>query len=142
MTVPPPWDAAPGAPDPNPYPGHPPAGPVAPRRRAKPGDLAMSSLMLALIVAATAWQITYSFLLVYLVGFSDCSRPEQCGGQPDGPAFLIGWGGVAVAWLVAGVGFLRGVSRGERIWPWSLIALVITASAVATLYFGTQAAMP
>lgn len=71
-----------------------------------------------------------------------CSGTNTCNDTLITGAYLLGWGGLFLAFVVAAVGMWKAVSQGGRLWPWPLLGWAITACAVVVFYGCLRAGIP
>ena len=107
------------------YPAHPP-------RRHSVVDVTITSILS--VVAALAALATLAFSMFFAMATDSCG--EQCNYSTLNNAYLVTWGGVAVAVLLGVSGVLVAAVRGRLMWIWPTLALVlIAASAFAGAMF-------
>lgn len=101
-------------------------GPV-PRR---PSSWVVALLLSALAVLAAIASVKYSGLFVLAI---DACGPDNCGSTLVW-AYVVTWGGVALAAIVLIAGLWRSTRRGTGMWIWPVLALVLVGVTFAGGY--------
>lgn len=110
------------------YPAHPP-------RRHSVVDVTITSILS--VVAALAALGALGFSVFFAMATDSCG--EQCNYSTLNSAYLVTWGGVAVAVLLGASGVIVAAVRGRLMWIWPMLALVlIAASAFAGAMFANS----
>jgi hypothetical protein len=100
--------------------------PVYRPRRHSVVDITITSIMSA--VAGIAALGSLGFSLFFAMASDSCG--EQCNYAALNAAYLVTWGGVAVAVIVAAAGIIVAAVRGRMMWIWPTLALVLIAVAL------------
>ncbi len=93
--------------------------PPAPRPAS---DRLITMVMGALAVLAAVGSLGLS---PFFVMATDACGPDNCDESKLTWAFVVTWGGVALAAVVAVVGLVRAARRGTAMWMWPTVALVL-----------------
>lgn len=96
--------------DPAPHPHHSPADRTA----------TVVAAVLAVLAAGASVMISPFFVMT-----TDGCGPDNCHMAALSWAYVVTWGGVALAVLVAVVGIVRAARRGTTMWIWPVVALVL-----------------
>lgn len=102
--------------------------PQPPRRRHSSADVIVTVIMCTLAAGAAALGLMYS--LFFAMATDACST--QCNEAALGWAYLVTWGGIAAAALLAFAGVIIAASRGRTLWIWPTSALVLIAVATTS----------
>ena len=78
--------------------------------------------VLAVVAAAASVMISPFFVMA-----TDGCGPDNCHMAALSWAYVVTWGGVALAALVAVVGMVRAARRGTAMWIWPLVATALIA---------------
>jgi hypothetical protein len=107
---------------PPPYPVGPAFPQVQPPKRRSQLEIVITLVISALAVGAAC--VSFSYSLFWAMGFDACSTadPPRCN-PPLGWAFLVTWGGIAVAIVIAVSGMVVAAVRGRVMWIWPTVAL-------------------
>ncbi len=117
----------------SPCPYGPANAPTAPTPRHSTGDAVATALVFFIAVAAGAASLFWSLFFAMAADACDV----QCNEALIGWAYLITWGGIAVAAIVAVVGVIVAFRRGRRMWVWPTLGLAII---IAAVFIGTLTA--
>jgi hypothetical protein len=120
---------------PNPYypgyqPGYP---PPSPPRRHSGVDIALTVILSVLAAAFALGSVSFSFFFVMA---TDSCGPRHCDYDALGAAYLVTWGGIGLAILVAAVGIIVAAIRKQTMWFWpaaSLLIIIATTGAGLSL---------
>lgn len=93
-------------------------------------DRLITMLMSVLAVLAAVGSVGLS---PFFVMATDACGPDNCDDSKLTWAFVVTWGGVAVAAVVGVVGLIRAARRGTVMWIWPTVALALV---VATFGWG------
>jgi hypothetical protein len=111
----------------NPYlpPPQYPGGPAfhrapAPKRRSQL-DIVATVILFAIAAMAGLASLWYS--LFFVMATDSCGT--QCNTAALGWAYVVTWGGIATAAMVAIVGIVVAAARGRVMWIWPTLALVL-----------------
>jgi hypothetical protein len=116
-------------------PGAPGFRPVHPLRRRSLIDIVITSVMSAFAVLAALGTLWYS--LFFAMATDSCGT--QCNDAVLGSAYLVTWGGVATAAVVAVAGIVIAAKRGWVMWVWPTVALgMIVAALVIGAYLASS----
>ena len=91
-------------------------------------DQVLTILMSALAVLAAVGSVGFS---LFFVMATDACGPDNCDQSKLTGAYVVTWGGVALAALVAVVGAIRAARRGTTMWIWPALALVLVGATLA-----------
>ena len=91
-----------------------------------------------LLLAVIAGVLSLSFSMFFAMAADPCGS-NNCNTEAIGWAYLITWGGVGVAAIVAIGGTLFAALRRRLMWVWPTVALVliIVATGIGTLLAGS-----
>jgi hypothetical protein len=92
----------------------------APKRRS-PVDITITSVVFAIAVLAALGSLWLS--LLFAMATDSCEA--QCNFGVLGAAYLVTWGGVSIAAIVAIVGTFVAVVRGKILWIWPTLGLAL-----------------
>lgn len=84
--------------------------------------------MSALAVLAALASVGFS---PFFVMATDACGPDNCDESKLTWAYVVTWGGVAVAVVVALAGLVRAARRGTTMWIWPALALVVVGATFA-----------
>ncbi|MCV7258379.1 hypothetical protein [Mycobacterium shimoidei] len=117
-------------PPPYPYfppPQYPPAPAVrAPRARRGPIDIIVTILMSIVAAMAALGSLWYS--LLFTMATDSCGT--QCNDAVLGLAYLVTWGGIAIAVTGGTAGIIISARRGRVMWIWPTLALGLVVLAL------------
>ncbi|MGB6515353.1 MAG: hypothetical protein WBF57_20710 [Mycobacterium sp.] len=100
--------------------------PVYRPRRHSVVDITITSIVSAVARIAALGSLWFS--LFFAMATDSCG--EQCNYAALSAAYLVTWGGVAVAVIVAAAGIIVAAVRGRMMWIWPTLALVLIAVAL------------
>lgn len=95
--------------------------------------ITMLTGVLAVVAAVSSVGLSPFFVMA-----TDACGPDNCDESKLTWAFIVTWGGVAVAAVVAVVGLIRAARRGTTMWIWPAVALVLV---VVTFAWGFALAL-
>ena len=122
-----PWPTPPQPPPPTghgPYP-HPAAVP-APARRVRTWDGVLS--LLAGLLLAGCCGLGFLWSLFGMMASDGCGAPGKCNDSLITAAYLVGWGLMGVAPLVAVLGAVWAARRGRLLIVWPVVGLLVFAA--------------
>ena len=99
-----------------------------PEHRRGAGDTAATAVLGALVVLAGAGAVLFS---PFFVMATDSCGSDNCDMSRITMAYVVTWGGVVLAAVIAVLGIVRAARRRSTMWPWPAIALVVVASGFA-----------
>ncbi|MBU3705767.1 MAG: hypothetical protein FGM50_03675 [Mycobacterium sp.] len=82
------------------------------------------------VVATLAGLGSVAFSLFFVMATDSCG-PDNCSGSRLVLSYVVTWGGVAMAGVVAIAGMVAAARRGMPLWVWPLLALVLVAATFA-----------
>lgn len=110
-------------------PWHPPPAPLSPPTRPRPSavDTAVTTaLALVTLLAAVA---SFAFSGYFELATDNCGR--DCGRPWVALAYLVTWGGLVVAALVAALGIAVAARRARPMWIWPALATILVFGSFA-----------
>lgn len=81
-------------------------------------------------LAALAALSSVGFSLFFVMATDSCD-PDTCKGSRLAFAYIVTWGGVVGAAVLAVVGMVAAERRGKVLWIWPALALVVVAATFA-----------
>ena len=96
------------------------------QRRHSVVDITITSILSAVVGIAALGTLGFSFF--FAMATDSCG--EQCNYSALNAAYLVTWGGVAVAVIVAASGVIVAAVRGWMMWIWPTLALVVIVVAL------------
>ncbi|MGI9126008.1 MAG: hypothetical protein ACR2JM_14815 [Mycobacterium sp.] len=108
--------------------------PEAPRPHRSPADR-MASIV-ASVLAVLAGMASLFFSPFFVMATDSCGH-ENCRDSLVTWAYVVTWGGIALAAIVGVVGVVTAARRGSLMWVWPALALLLV---VVTFAIGAQLA--
>jgi hypothetical protein len=95
-----------------------------PQRRHSAVDVTLTSILSA--VAGLAALTALGFSMFFAMATDSCD--ERCNYSTLDTAYLVTWGGVAIAVVGGASGLIVAAKRGRPMWIWPALALVVIAA--------------
>ena len=101
---------------------------TAPEHSRRPGDTVATAVLGALAVLAAAGAVLVS---PFFVMATDSCGSDNCDMSRITLAYVVTWGGVALAAAIAVLGIVRAARRHRTMWHWPAVALAMVAVSFA-----------
>jgi hypothetical protein len=108
------------------HPAAPPLGPVHGPRRHSVLDITITAIISAFAALAALGSLWFS--MFFAMATDSCG--EQCDDAALSAAYLVTWGGITLAVLVAASGIVIAAVRGWVMWIWPTLALGLIVGAL------------